>query len=525
MTDDASAWVPKEVLQVNADSQVLTEKFTAIASQTLFVLKSFSYAPNTHSLLVFKKSSGSDGGELLIPDIDVFEDSTTQFHIALPASAGDVYIALGWIGVTGIASEAPAAGDFFMATKAILQAYTGPITYIYLLGISSAGDGGEGWYRKVTGEATGTFLDNNQYHILTTVGGDGSAAWVKTSGIEQMYSNGVAVTYISATSFSIVQAELPTYGPDSGSRVRFVDGETPLYSTIVSFSSSGGVTTFVIKDTANQNGAVATYSSGYKTVIFSKLNMDEKSPLYLGARPVRYAKATGTVDIIVATFIPKVYHNDDAIICLELSGSITSTTPTLNVDTRGAKTIVKGNNAALALADMAGTNRRCLFSFDTGLDKWVLLNPAIADVPLSRGALVYLGTTQAIPNNTITEIAFDTEVYDTDNIHDNVTNNTRLTVPAGVTRVQLSAQCKYVANSTGFRSLNIFKDNIGFAGAPSLTINGNSSTAAHLPISTPELVVVGGDYFEVATTQNSGGSLDIADTAGESVWFAMKIIR
>lgn len=46
---------------------------------------------------------------------------------------------------------------------------------------------------------------------------------------------------------------------------------------------------------------------------------------------------------------------------------------------------------------------------------------------MNEGARVYHNAAQAIPNNAITTLAFNSERYDTDSIHDTVINNSRLT--------------------------------------------------------------------------------------------------
>jgi hypothetical protein len=47
------------------------------------------------------------------------------------------------------------------------------------------------------------------------------------------------------------------------------------------------------------------------------------------------------------------------------------------------------------------------------------------------GCSLYKSADQAITNDSWTSITFDTEVFDTDNFHSNVTNNSRITIPSG----------------------------------------------------------------------------------------------
>ena len=143
-----------------------------------------------------------------------------------------------------------------------------------------------------------------------------------------------------------------------------------------------------------------------------------------------------------------------------------------------------------------------------------------------RGALVYLDAAQSIPNTTTTKLNFDQESYDTDSIHDNVTNNTRLTVPPGVTRIKLSAQVRWTFNATGVRQFDI-NGSVGLeAGHISSYIpTASGGTTVHNSVS-PVINVVAGDYFELALYQNSGGALNAEGySSGNACWFAMEIIK
>jgi hypothetical protein len=142
-----------------------------------------------------------------------------------------------------------------------------------------------------------------------------------------------------------------------------------------------------------------------------------------------------------------------------------------------------------------------------------------------RGALVYQASSQTGANyftGAPVAIPFDAESYDTDLIHDNVTNNTRLTVPAGVTKVRLSG-CASISNSTSgnFHELTIYKNG-------SLTYNGSPANRAEvtvtghgLQIVTPVLDVTAGDYFELKLSSETDTSIDLNSPR---TWFAMEIV-
>lgn len=142
-----------------------------------------------------------------------------------------------------------------------------------------------------------------------------------------------------------------------------------------------------------------------------------------------------------------------------------------------------------------------------------------------RGALVYGSAHTNVPNNTGTPVNFDQEVYDTSNIHDPSTNNSRLTVPAGVSRVRLFANLVFSSNTTGYRSGQILVNVSQVPGAPIVTIPTMPPTGeAALLINTAVISVSPGNYFELYAYQNSGATL-VAFAGSAYTVFGMEIIE
>jgi hypothetical protein len=127
---------------------------------------------------------------------------------------------------------------------------------------------------------------------------------------------------------------------------------------------------------------------------------------------------------------------------------------------------------------------------------------------VGRGALAKKTAAQSIVNATDTPLTFDAEVYDTDAIHDTVTNNSRLTVPAGVTTIRLVAGVEFAANATGVRRLWFRKNGADFDGGLAQTVPGNSGVSNWVTVVSPILNVAPGDFFEAFVNQNSGGALN-----------------
>ena len=147
----------------------------------------------------------------------------------------------------------------------------------------------------------------------------------------------------------------------------------------------------------------------------------------------------------------------------------------------------------------------------------------------SRGALVYksLGSTAA--SGTPLAISFFQEQYDTDNIHDTDSLERRkLTVPIGVTKVQLSAQVAIEANAGGtIRELSILTPTAFIVGEATTQIYSaggfSASRIIYVTVITAIIEVSSGDYFEAYILQDSGTALDIV--ASSSTWFCMEIIE
>ena len=144
---------------------------------------------------------------------------------------------------------------------------------------------------------------------------------------------------------------------------------------------------------------------------------------------------------------------------------------------------------------------------------------------IGNGALVYLSSVQSISNASNTIINFDSEQYDTDSIHDNVTNNSRLTVPSGITYIRLWANVTFANNTTGIRSASILKNGVTtYDGYVVLTIPAATGTfTTTIPLITPVINVTATDYFELEVYQNSGGSLN-AVQGNYSTRLAMELI-
>lgn len=155
-------------------------------------------------------------------------------------------------------------------------------------------------------------------------------------------------------------------------------------------------------------------------------------------------------------------------------------------------------------------------------------------LPGVRGAKAFGSANQSIPTGPgLTAVALASEAYDTGTpaIHDNVINNSRFTVPTGITRIRLTGYVKWQPNGSSFRILKITKN--GALGTIDDDQGGyepdiyTSAANASVPdvgviIDSGIIRAVATDYFELEVSQESGVALNLL--AGD-YWFQMDLIE
>lgn len=135
-------------------------------------------------------------------------------------------------------------------------------------------------------------------------------------------------------------------------------------------------------------------------------------------------------------------------------------------------------------------------------------------VPCCR--VTHDATNQSIPNATYTAITFPTEDYDTDGMHDVVTNNTRITIRTPG-RYLITGALNIVGGTGGnFRAGRIFKNGVGGTVIGSHD-NRPDATTLSLDIVTVALLAAG-DYIEFGYYQDSGGAMNVNNSHFEATW-------
>lgn len=141
-------------------------------------------------------------------------------------------------------------------------------------------------------------------------------------------------------------------------------------------------------------------------------------------------------------------------------------------------------------------------TLDAGDRTWF----AIEEVPATvKRALCIRSANQGISANTPVAIIWDgADVYDTDSIHDPVTNNTRMTVPAGVTEARIFSNFRS-PNLSATVTLEVRKNGAVVQGEGKASSSTSGSDATGFGSSWMQCAP--GDYFEVWLTSTTGFTL------------------
>ena len=134
-----------------------------------------------------------------------------------------------------------------------------------------------------------------------------------------------------------------------------------------------------------------------------------------------------------------------------------------------------------------------------------------------QSVLVYLSGALTVSDATPTIVGYDTEDHDTNTLHDNVVNNSRLTcLIRGV--YEISAFAVWQNSAVGHRIIRI-KKNGGASIRDSVIMPVTTGiTTYHLLTTIHRLAY--GDYLEMEVEHTAGGNLDLQAGAANS-FFAM----
>ncbi len=236
MAGEATIWNPRNLLLLSADTKRIEQQFTAITGQTQFTITDFAYALNTGALAVYVN------GKIIKEGINWVENTDTTFSLVAPSVAGDVIIAVGFVGIT--ANVDVRDTDIFVSNYQAIRDYAGTEITLYAQGAVIGGDEGESFFHKKTGAAPGTHVDDNEFTLRPT-GGDGSIGWVRSTRISKFPRKVDSIAAAQLLDFSNYdRVETAAFfggfvnikGPRGG-RIYHRDGLTGTPSTIYSNNS------------------------------------------------------------------------------------------------------------------------------------------------------------------------------------------------------------------------------------------------------------------------------------------------
>lgn len=259
-------------------------------------------------------------------------------------------------------------------------------------------------------------------------------------------------------------------------------------------ATSSSITTWV--KTASGGETSLTGSSDSSTTL--AYTPGQEQVFINGVLQVRGSDYTATNGTSI-TGLTALVAGDIATVTSVNAFSVTGAVP-LSTVTANGDLIVGTSSGAVGRLGIGSTSQ--VLTVSSGVPTWA--TPA---APTFVGCALYMDANQTLTNNTVTNLTWGAENFDTDSFHSTVTNTSRITIPSGKDGKYLFAwSVAYFANATGIRETALRK-------------NGTSITYQDFPVSsngsetnmtaTYVANAVAGDYFELAGYQNSGGNLDV----------------
>jgi hypothetical protein len=163
---------------------------------------------------------------------------------------------------------------------------------------------------------------------------------------------------------------------------------------------------------------------------------------------------------------------------------------------------------SLAAGDLASSSIGADEVADGSLTGAEVLNGSLGTAELGAipGARATNTTNQTIAEATPTVISLGTEGFDTANLHDTTTNNSRLTAPvAGA--YQINARVRWESGAAGVRTLRIEK-NLGSPGAKTIAEEMSTASAPDRMTQNVSTIsrLIAGEYVELRVIQSSTGT-------------------
>ena len=141
------------------------------------------------------------------------------------------------------------------------------------------------------------------------------------------------------------------------------------------------------------------------------------------------------------------------------------------------------------------------------------------------GAQAYNNTTQSVADNTFTPLALNSEAFDTNGFHDNSTNNSRMTIPAGLGgKYLLTGSAFAVADDETVIGV-FYKNGAELRGGYYRHQVATGSPLSKAAAGTTIADLVAGDYVEFAVYQNSGGAINFGHASSAAAQATFSVVR
>lgn len=140
---------------------------------------------------------------------------------------------------------------------------------------------------------------------------------------------------------------------------------------------------------------------------------------------------------------------------------------------------------------------------------------------LRWGCYTYPTAAQSIADSTWTAVQLTSELYDYTACHNNVTNNSRLTVPAGGDGTYAAfGQVAFAAAATGIRGGRISGNGSFVVGRSAIELAPTAGDVLYLPVFMAPRALVATDYLELEAFQSRGSALNTNAGDSAATYFA-----
>ena len=183
--------------------------------------------------------------------------------------------------------------------------------------------------------------------------------------------------------------------------------------------------------------------------------------------------------------------------------------------------------AAAALTNLGVTVYTTALAVAAVASTYTTTAQAAAQTGTYRGAVAYRADGLSIAASTFTVITCTGESIDTDSIHSVASNQSRMTVPSGVTKVRLIGQIGWPDTGADTnRDVRFYKNGAAFPspdaiGRKTRTTETGTTDDGYDTVISPAVSCAAGDYFELVARHTHSVAIS---AYADQTWFEMQIL-